>query len=404
MPPIRVQIAGKGIVEFPDGMTPDDIRAAMLKITAPPAPDPNAAGKMIADAAAHSGQVLDESGKPTQHEPDTYAGGFIKGLRDYYRPSLVKLVQMGQELGQGPTSAGDLASRIALTAVPEFMGGMNVGAPLLDATKGLNLAKAKNQIGKVLSEIGDFDLLHPLKSNIGRLGDYLQQPPKLNFNEGQPGLLKRVLMKREGVPSQSQEPPIPILDGEVMPESPSAPAGPTPPNRPLLPGAGQAQLTPAPAPQLSSVTRELSAGSDPIAEQLQHSLIDNLPGGDAPINPQTPKDEFGMTDADWAAEHDRLMQRFGGRGGSSGGAELGPPSSPSAAPSPSKFPPEGGQGEWHSGAEPGSAEAKSAQSLHRATRELDDLYKLKLSDPLATLLLSLGGGSLLGMGHADTSR
>lgn len=75
---------------------------------------------------------------------------------------------------------------------------------------------------------------------------------------------------------------------------------------------------------------------------------------------------------------DQLLSKFGGKG-------------PEFKPG---WPPEGGQGDWHSGAEPGSAEARSAQALHRDTGELDANYSRKISDPLAALLMAIGGGGI----------
>lgn len=82
------------------------------------------------------------------------------------------------------------------------------------------------------------------------------------------------------------------------------------------------------------------------------------------------------------AEYDAMLKKFGGKA-----------KTPSLLPGDAS--PSVDATDWHSGAEPGSAEATSAHSLHKATGEMDSAFKAKMNDPLASLLLTalLGGGS-----------
>lgn len=261
------------------------------------------------------GREIDEHGRPVVHEPDTWLGGFLKSLKDQAQPTLRAFKQTDKELQQPPQTAGDLASRIALTAIPEFMGATSALKPAMmslgEEGKGLDLSTARKQLGKTLSTADKVvDLRRPLRG-LKMAGDYLQKdrPPQST----EPGLVKRAIMRYEGAPKPDSGTSGSLEDmlSQISDEGPSAP---------------------------------MDARAEPGG------------GSVAETGPTSPQGQ--------------------------------------ATPSTERFPPEGGQGDWHSGAEPGSAEAKGARALHRDTGEMDALYRLKLSDPLSALLLAIGGGSL----------
>lgn len=112
-------------------------------------------------------------------------------------------------------------------------------------------------------------------------------------------------------------------------------------------------------------------GAGPLKQSGKFGKSGNMgqPGGYTSGNPP-------MSDA----EYDRLLQKFGGKEHSLLPGDTHPSVDAS---------------DWHSGAEPGSAEAQSAQSLHKETGAMDTAFKGKMDDPLASLLVTalLGGGS-----------
>jgi hypothetical protein len=86
-------------------------------------------------------------------------------------------------------------------------------------------------------------------------------------------------------------------------------------------------------------------------------------------------------------EMDKILNKLGGRGERVGGGVSSPP--PAEPPPAAEVASPTSDLDFHSGAEPGSAEAKSAQSLHRDLGTMEADYKRKMSDPLAALLTSL---------------
>lgn len=97
--PIRVQVPGHGVVEFPDGTSQDVMKAALQKLTNPQGPAPSALDML----SGRRGFSSDE-GKPK--EPDTFRGGLIKGLKREFDATKAP---GAQEMAH-PSTAGDMAS------------------------------------------------------------------------------------------------------------------------------------------------------------------------------------------------------------------------------------------------------------------------------------------------------
>lgn len=305
----------------------------------------------------------DEAGRTGEHEPTTYMGGFLKSIEQ----DLLK-VTAGNPLLQGaahPSSIGDVASLL----LPD-------SAAVGKAASSIPLKRIARSVGGVIQ---DYDITHPVKP----LGD----------------LLKWMGAEKPPVAPMSAESAIQPLAADLGPDA--VRHGPSQYAR----GAYQTPAVDKPAPPM-----DIGRLTGQKAPTLEDSLLEALRSAGGSERPEmasshTPLDPVGSPVSQSGkfgrsgslgqpggytsglpaisdAEYDAMLKKFGGKAQTHallpGDASLSVDAT-----------------DWHSGAEPGSAEAKSAQSLHKATGEMDSSFKAKMDDPLATLLLTalLGGGS-----------
>lgn len=371
MPQMDLRNWGKGRPDTPatspSGPTKEQFEAAAQKVmqTAPPGLSRedffNLIDRELAPKVSpqFANVPVDEAGKPVEHEPDTWWGGWRKSLKDQILHATVDNPAL-KDAAAPPTGTGmDMAKKLAMFALPVTgdvaAAGSNSGNFLQDAVE--RTASASRAAGR----------------DTQGLGGVISFPARtfLKLREATPTKIaaKVADFKGEGGAAPVTAPLSPGSAGSDLyaiaksnhepftPSSGSGGGGTQPGIRP--PSSGGA---PSPAPNVL----DPRISSDATSISRATGRPNAIPGID-PADAVKP----GMLD--------ELLSRLGGKG---------------PAESKSVWPPEGGQGDWHSGAEPGSAEARSAQALHRDTGELDALYSRKINDPLAALLMAIGGGGI----------
>lgn len=427
--PIRVQI-GKRIVEFPDGTSQDVMKAALLKLPAEAEPwsskfhDPNPG--------------TDDGGKPTGDikSPTTFWGGVSRHISD----SLVNnpLIQHAAQprTGQGAlTAIGDVAP-LALLDAPEglfrsirpiakaaYEGAKD--APTLRSMPRLALKSAWKNAERFVPQSG------PESATIRQAAEDAARAPADLSGKGLPNPLNDLTDKAKGAtdltPTDALGRPLsaPVRVGE----SPVVPAtaertrvGMEPyrpsPKAPFKPGFQPRHVGPAPTVE-DELLKALEAAKAPESPEVTTGSPDVETAGEGALkqsgkfgksgnlgqargytsgNPATPALEEA------APAHDAVLENAAPVPEAAGEPAPWDPSWAGSEEPSSPFH-DTENPEWHSGAEPGSPEARQAQSSHQYEREMDEGYRRRIldsrgsvstEDMIKLLLGGLAGGAAAG--------
>lgn len=276
-------------------------------------------------------------------EPGTFSGGFFKSIKDQVVKATAK--NPVAEGAAHPSSAGDVASLLLPTA-PGASAGPKAAGEMLKRTHvhpGALLDFKLNQPLRTLKEIVSIDpkphtYTPPVPPNTSAL-DMSFRPNGYTPTKPSPVKSPMDMVRLAGKAPTLDEALTEALTGAMGGEKPSLVS-----SHPPLETVGEGALK-----QSGKFGKSGSMGQ---------------PGGYSSGRP-------AISDV----EYEKMLQKFGGKEQT--------PFHSTADP------------EWHSGAEPGSAEAGQANKMHKAEGEMSADYTRKMDDPLASFLITalLGGGS-----------
>lgn len=360
-------------------------------------------------------------------EPTTWLGGFLKGANDY-------ATDLGKGMFEGaahPQTAGDFLSLLMPTAVgtnPAVFKGLKAAtgpldevvepvgnrairfgarraADALDLTPNIISNKTEERVVKGLRDFGEprgprvqgVEQFGPanksglpdgreMPQNISGAHIYSKDVPSTQTVRGsgiptptpyeRPSIVDNSFASTSGYkPGEFGEPALPIEGSGVDPHMPNTSG--------YLPhefGEGAGHIEGA------GVDHHMPNSSGYTPGEFGESALPLE--GSMGVDRYMPN-KSGLSDL----RMEELLDKFGGQGEE--GAVVGPPADsghPAAPETRSTYPTDLPE-DWHSGAKPGSPEARRAQSQHKLFRELDNDYRRKLDDPLAALLMSLGAGA-----------
>lgn len=338
----------------------------------------------VEDPHQQAGSVFDfrggettEGGQPVEHEPDTWMGGFGKGLKAEFMKPLIDAMRGPAH----PTSMGDILPLLlpqGITGAAE--GGMDVARA---AARGYKAApKIRNIPGSILKAVGEEAFQTPSylkRTGIERSNQAAQAAVKAAGVESNvPNVSGRGAPLQDGLPldelALSEQGTVdrymPNQSGRTVPDDMGA----------RLNRVNRPQGTEPPPPANGSPNTRLPQS---LESQVQEMV------GDVPAQ-----------GADWNAP---------GAMGVDDTSSLATPVEdfkPNTSGVPGSWPPDLDPN-WHSGAEPGSAEAGQARTLHREDAALNqraaNAFDLDEDPTIALLIAALGGGGLAsGMPNATT--
>jgi hypothetical protein len=402
--------------------------------------------KELAGGSYTPTNLLDRSKLNTQEmppaEPDTWWGGFAKGLKDYYGPKIQRAEDALGHLAQ-PTDTSDFTALLMPTGVPavvkDAVGGFKIfgraGQNAMREAKDIGAARGTSSIRefpkqaiKALSEEWNRpELKGPRRADLLSSLDRVENPPQVTEPwapeaadpeawrktaaqpdvplNPEPSSFDQWLPNKSAGPQPAATVPSPPIVDEspwpsVDPFHPNVSAGPQPastvPSPPMV--------SESPWPQADPHLPNVSAGpqprgsvpSPPIEEANPWPQADpfhpNMSAGPQPAGPSLPGDASSWPDVD---RYFPNKSSFGGevdlqdRSSLATGTTTAPPPADAKvldlpdAEIGSTWPPEGGQGDWHSGVPPSSIDAARARGLHRDTGLLDSRLKSLFNDEIA---------------------
>lgn len=335
-----------------------------------------------------SGQPVDAKGNLISREPKTAAGGFVKHITDSFSHN--PLIQGSAE----PQSTSDFLNLLLMTGAPDM------AAPAKEfAGRSVAALKAANRETSGWSKlslparaIGKFnDALPSADAAASRamLGGATPVPPDpITIMPNKPDLIDKY--SRVKAPAQPNTAMSSSMVDDILNElRASRPSGGNelPPTGDITPGG--------PLNQSGKVGRTSTNPNNPYPGKMGQA------GGYTSGRPAvTP------------TRYDEMLGKLGGSQTSDVGA-TGTVSAPDTGVAPSQVgaaradlpsatdrlrSTEPVDEHWHSGAEPGSPEARSAQSLHQSDAELNQRYKQHTGQDslLKMILAGLTGGSVVG--------
>lgn len=423
--PIRVSFPGHGIVEFPDGTSEDVMRGALKKLNAS-ADAPNAAEMLTRTGR---GQLNTQE---KEREPDTWGGGFVKGLKEYFAPAGKELMEEALPAMAHPQDKGDFAGLLVPGAGPAIINDIRGGTKVIGRALGNAASEATARGGSRVQSVSQFpkialrelagefnrpELKGPKRAQILEARDALEYP-----TAGVGSSLDEI---GNSVPPAKQK--MPMGDIDTIQTSEGDKFLGVDPNRTSRSGyrnaATDTNTTSGELPQSTAsmvdpympnksgysptdrgIDMEVPAGAPAAVRKPRAKTVKvdrympNQSGFEAPT--QSPIEEFLLNDipARTGGEGRMTGQFEEGAGGLTDVMEgnVGAPRSQSFQDTMRSTEPEMG---WHSGAQKGSADAKRAEGQHRYAAEMDADYRrgIESDDILKMIMAALSGGAATGL-------
>lgn len=349
--PIRVQVEGHGLVEFPDGTTEDAMRKALSSLSTP-------AQSSLPDKY-RGVEPPDDS-----PEPGTFWGGFMKSIKDQAKAAFIK-----NPMVRGAAHPQGLGDVLSILIPSEMAMGTGVGG----AARNLAEAGAEGSAG----EKGLRKIPGMLRGMWREANNPVQ---RAEIDHGFSVKQKTPLVQGDGIPNEIH-PEDPIDHGFSMRASGGAEPVSTPTQTDRISYSPRATYERTSPPRL--------AGKAPTLDDVLIEALTEAKSGD-PVTKTTAAEPPTATDAGrfknfpgkrnqggytsgrpstTGDAYDELISQAQASPGvqptaenlAEGGKSLGGPPDSSGAIDPSYVDERG----WHSGAEPGSPDAHSANFFHR---------------------------------------
>lgn len=152
----------------------------------------------------------------SENEPGTYWGGVGRSLKQQFSEAVDPGYghnEFGMPYAVGPSVregmntplAHPTGTRLDALTSPASLLMATTGA--LGKTKAANTPINRGSVGRGLQSVGEFDMTHPLKSTVGKVGEWLQQTP--DSNGASPNA---TWTQRPAPPDSPPAPPEPHLD------------------------------------------------------------------------------------------------------------------------------------------------------------------------------------------------